>query len=67
MLQNSTYKLYSDRSMLTDWTSHTNTQDILILDKTIKEEYLTDAAIPTSHSFHSIITEKLHKYTDLKE
>ena len=35
------------------------------LDKTIK--YLTYVAIPNSHNLHSTITEKLQKYTDLKE
>jgi hypothetical protein len=35
--------------------------------KSIKEECLIDAAIPSSHSLHSTITEKLQKYTDLKE
>jgi hypothetical protein len=40
--------------------------DIVILDKTIKELYLTDTAIPNSHNLHSTITE-LQKYTALKE
>jgi hypothetical protein len=38
-----------------------------MLDKTIREAYLTDAAIPSSHNLHSTITENLQKYTDLKE
>jgi len=40
--------------------------DITIFDKVIKEAYLTDVAIPNSHNFHSTITEKLQKYTNLK-
>jgi hypothetical protein len=38
-----------------------------MFDKTIKEAYLTAAAIPSSHTLHSTITEKLQKYTDLQE
>ena len=38
-----------------------------MLDKTIKEAYSIDAAIPNSHSLHSTITEQLQKYTDLKD
>jgi hypothetical protein len=29
--------------------------------------YIVDTAIPNSHALHSTITEKLQKYTDLKE
>jgi hypothetical protein len=35
--------------------------------KTIKEALLIDAAIPSTHSLLCTITEKLQKYTDLKE
>jgi hypothetical protein len=38
-----------------------------MLDTTIKESYLTDVAIRTSHNLYSTITKKLPKYTDLKE
>jgi hypothetical protein len=54
-------------SITTDRTTHNNRPDIIILDKTIKEAYLIVVAIPNSHSLHSTITEKLQKYTDLKE
>jgi hypothetical protein len=43
------------------------TPDIVMLDKTVKEAHSIDAAIPNSHSLHCTITEKLQKYTDLKE
>jgi hypothetical protein len=39
----------------------------VILAKTIKEEYLINVPIPNSHNLHSTITEKLQKYTGLKE
>jgi hypothetical protein len=38
-----------------------------MLDKTIKDAYSIDVAILNSHNLHSTITEKLQKYTDLKE
>jgi len=37
MLENSNYKLYYDMSIMTDQTVHYNRQDIVILDKIIKE------------------------------
>ena len=38
-----------------------------MLDKTIKEAYLTDVALSNSHNPHSTITQMLQKYTDLKD
>ena len=38
-----------------------------MLDRTIKEAHLIDAAIPSGHKLYSTVIEKLHKYTDLKE
>ena len=66
ILENSTYKLYNDRS-ITDWTIHNNRADIVILNKIIKEAHLIDVTIPNSHSLHSTINEKCLQYTDLKE
>ena len=67
LLANSTYKLYYDMSITTDQTVHYNRQDIVILDRPIKETYLIVVAIPNSHNLDRTITEKLHKYADLKE
>ena len=66
VLENSDYKLYYDK-YITDWIIHNNRPDIVILDKTIKEPYLKDEAIPDSHNVRSTIIEKLQKYTDLKK
>jgi len=41
--------------------------DTVTLDRTIKKARVIDAAIPNIHSLHSIITEKLQKYTNLQE
>jgi hypothetical protein len=59
--------LYYDRSIITEGTIHNNRPDIIIIDKTIKEAYVTDVTIPNSHNRHSTITEKRQKCTDLKE
>jgi len=67
MLENSNYKLYYDMSIMIDQTIHYNRQDIVILDRPIKETYLIDVAIPNSHNLHRIITKKPQKYADLKE
>jgi len=52
---------------MTDRTIHNNRQDKVVLNKTIKEAYSVDVAVPNSHNLHSTITEKLQKYKDLKE
>jgi hypothetical protein len=62
-----TGKLYYDSSIIIDRNIRTNSQNMAVLGKIIKEAYLIDAAIPNSHNLHSIITEKLQMYTDLKE
>ena len=67
MLEYFSYKLYYNRTTITDRTTHSSTQDTVILDKSIKETNLIDVAIPNSRNFHGTITEKLQKYTDLKE
>ena len=67
MLEISNYKLYYDMSIMTDQTIHCNRQDIVILDRPIKETYLIDVAIPNTHNLDKTITEKPQKYADLKE
>jgi hypothetical protein len=48
MLQNATYNMYCDRSIITDRTVHNNTPDIIILHTTTTAAYSTDVAIPQS-------------------
>ena len=55
------------RSITPDRTIHNNGPKVAIFDKTIKAAHSIDTAIPNSHNLHSTITEKLQKYTDLKE
>jgi hypothetical protein len=38
-----------------------------MLDKTIKEAYSVQPAIPNSHNLYSTMTKNFQKYTDVKE
>jgi hypothetical protein len=67
VLENFSYKLYYNRTIMDDWTTHNSRQDTVILDKNIKEANLIDIAIPNSHNLHGTIAKKLWKNTDLKE
>jgi hypothetical protein len=49
------YKLYFDRTILTDIHIKHNRPDIIILNKQQKQAYLLDIAVPNSHN----ITQKL--------
>ena len=53
--------------IITYRTPHSSRPNIVVFDKTIKESCSVDVAITDSHKFYSTITEKLHKYRDLKE
>jgi hypothetical protein len=62
VVENSSYKPFRERSIMTDRTIHNNKPDIVLLEEPIKEAYLTtDAAIPDSHNLYSAITERLQK------
>ncbi|KAJ0173873.1 hypothetical protein K1T71_011022 [Dendrolimus kikuchii] len=67
VLENTTHKLYYDRTILTDHTVHNNRPDITLIDKENKHTYLIDIAIPNTHNIQSTITEKIRKYTELQE
>jgi hypothetical protein len=59
--QNSYYDLYCDRTIITDLTVQNDRPHRVLLDRTIKEAYLIDVAIPKYHSLNSTIIEKLQK------
>lgn len=65
ILENRNYKIYWDRTIVTDKTIHFNRPDITVHDKINKTVYLIDIAIPNSHNIQSTISEKLSKYQDL--
>jgi hypothetical protein len=49
-LENDSYKLYFDRTILTDIHIKHNRPDIIILNKQQKQAYLLDIAVPNSHN-----------------
>ena len=59
------YKLYWDRTIITDRTVHHNRPDLTLHIKKLKTVYLIDIAIPNTHNLSSTFTEKITKYTDL--
>jgi len=73
VLGNSNNKLYYDRYIITDRPVYNNRLDRVILDKPSKKHARTHihththTTMPNSHNLPSTITQKLLKYTDLKE
>jgi hypothetical protein len=49
-LENDNYKLYFDRTVLTDIHIQHNRPDIIILNKQQKQAYLLDIAVQNSHN-----------------
>jgi hypothetical protein len=50
VLENFNYTLHYDRSITSDQTTHNNRLNMVMLNKTIKEAYSTNAAILTAPS-----------------
>ncbi|KAL0839729.1 hypothetical protein ABMA28_016372 [Loxostege sticticalis] len=65
VLDNKKHKIYWDRTIITDRTTHYNRPDITLHDKDQNIVYLIDIAVPNTHNILSTINEKLSKYTDL--
>jgi hypothetical protein len=55
-LENDNYKLYFDRTVLTDIHIQHNRPDIIILNKQQKQAYLLDIAVPNSHNITQTYT-----------
>lgn len=67
VLENASFKLYWNRSILTDKTVLANRPDITLVNKLSKTTYLIDIAIPNSHNLQSMWNEKLTKYKPLAD
>lgn len=67
VMKDNQYKLYYDRSILTDQTIHHNRPDKVLQDKTNKETYIIDVTTPNTHNLSNAIQEKIRKYTDLMQ
>jgi len=62
VLENENFKLYWNRSILTDKTVPFNRPDITFMNKKIKKTFLTDIAVPNTHNLATTITDKQNKY-----
>jgi hypothetical protein len=65
VLENDSFKLYWNRSIITDKTIPFNRPDITLTNKKTKNTCLIDIAIPNSHILAKTITEKQKKYQEL--
>jgi hypothetical protein len=59
---NYNYKLYFDRTVLTDIHIKHNRPDIIVLNKQQKQAYLLDVAVPNSHNITQTCNTKINKY-----
>jgi hypothetical protein len=64
-LENDNYKLYFDRTVLTDIHIQHNRSDIIILNKQQKQAYLLVVAVPNSHNITQTYNTKINKYLEL--
>jgi len=65
VLENENFKLYWNRSILTDKTISFNQPDITFMNKKTKISFLIDIAVPNTHNLAKTITDKQNKYLDL--
>jgi hypothetical protein len=64
-LENDNYKLYFDRTVLTDIHIKHNRPDIIILNRQQKQAYLLDIAVPNSRNIIQTYNTKINKCLDL--
>jgi len=64
-LENENFKLYWNRSVLTDRTAPFNGSDITFVNKRTKNSCLIDIAVPNTHNLAKTITDKQNKYQEL--
>jgi hypothetical protein len=55
VLENDNCKLYWDRSVITDKTIPSNRPDITFINKTTRNTFLIDIAVPNTHNLAKII------------
>ena len=65
VLENDNFKLYSNRSMLTDKAIPFNRPDITFFNKKTKNTLLIDTAFPNTHNLAKTITDNQNKYQEL--
>ena len=65
VLENEIFKLYWNRSILTDKTIPFNRLHITFMNKKTKNTFLIDIAVPNTHNLAKAITDKRNKYQEL--
>jgi len=65
VLENENFKLYWNRSMLTDKTIPFNRPDITFMNKKTKNTFFIHIAAPNIHNLTKTITDKQNKYQEL--
>jgi hypothetical protein len=62
---NNNFKLYWNRSILTDKTTPFNRPYITFMNKITKNTFLIDIAVPNTHNLTKTIADKQNKYQEL--
>jgi len=65
VLENENFKLYWNRSILTDKTISFNRPDITFMKNKTKNNFMIDIAVPNTHNLAKTITDKQNKYQEL--
>jgi hypothetical protein len=65
VLENDNFKLYWNRTILTDKTITFTRPDITFINKKTKKTSLIDIAVPSTHNLAKTITDKQNKYQEL--
>jgi hypothetical protein len=65
VLENDNFKLYWNRSIITDKTVPFNRPDITFMNKKTKNTFLIDIALPNTHNLVKTIIDKQNKYQEL--
>jgi len=65
VLENENFKLYWNRSILTDKTIPFHRPDITFMNKKTKNTFLIATAVPNKHNLSKTITDKENKYQEL--
>jgi len=66
VLEIENFKVYWNRSILTDKTIPFNRPDITFMNKKTKNTLLIDIAVPNTHNIAKTITDKQNKYQELE-
>ena len=65
VMKNENFKLYWNRSILTDRKIPFNRPDITFMNKKTKNAFLIDIALPNTHNLAKTVTDKQNKYEEL--